>query len=170
MFYGSIHREQVEHVYGLQVHSVFTTVALVGLITTVIAEVTHLGVLHTHIIVAQERTLWTQGMGLCNGNQTKFHDHKSALKKGGQIKKRKFRRSTRQGAVGEIDVINGNVSRCVKGPRGFKEDGEVLWDSTNRHLTALPQSSTVTGQPPQCGGPGALLQQHIQLLCVWNSV
>lgn len=65
-----------------------TTVVLIGLIPTVITEVTHLGVLHTHIIVAQERTLWTQGLGLCRGNQTIFHEYKSAWKKEAKWKKK----------------------------------------------------------------------------------
>ncbi|TNN55458.1 hypothetical protein EYF80_034340 [Liparis tanakae] len=51
---------------------------------------------------------------------------------------------TGQRAVGETDVVDGNVSGPAEGPAGFKLDGEFLKNPTNLYLAAMPRISMVT--------------------------
>lgn len=52
--------------------------------------------------------------------------------------------ATRQGAVAELYVIDGDVTGLDEGPRGFKQDAEVLAGSPDCYFTMLPAISMIT--------------------------
>lgn len=103
---------------------------------------------HTRLCSTHTLLLHTNVLGGHEGSGSERETTKTFNESASKLSPAVCRQSgspTRQRAVGEVDVVDGDVSRPVEGPAGFKQHGEVLGNSTNRYLSGVPRVSMVTG-------------------------